>query len=69
MQAAEGFSKRRLFEMLDDLERRTRPLNDAARAALAAEKGGASSLEPWNISYALAGDTTKVFLFCKGGVC
>jgi hypothetical protein len=52
--AAEGFGKGRLFEMLDDLERKTRPLMEEARARLAAEKGEAA-LEPHNISQALAG--------------
>ncbi|KAI8467008.1 MAG: hypothetical protein J3K34DRAFT_431916 [Monoraphidium minutum] len=57
--AAEGFGKKRLFEIMDDLEAKTRPLNDEARARLAAEKG-AAALEPHNISHALAGDTTKL---------
>ena len=49
----------RLFEILDDLETKTRPIMVAARKALAEAKGLAA-LEPHNISYALAGDTEKV---------
>lgn len=56
--AAEGFGKTRLFEILDDLEAKTRPIMEAARQRLAKEKGPAA-LEPHNISQALAGDTTK----------
>jgi hypothetical protein len=51
---AEGFGKARLFEMLDDLEEKTRPVMDAARQRLAQEKGQ-SALEPHNMSWALAG--------------
>ena len=51
-------SKRQLFEILDGLEQRTRPTMEKARARLAAEKG-AAALEPWNISQALSGDTTR----------
>lgn len=56
--AAEGFGKARLFEILDDLEEKTRPIMAEARARLAKEKGE-SALEPHNMGYALAGDTTK----------
>ena len=56
---AEGFGKVRLFEILDDLETKTRPIMVAARKALAEAKGSAA-LEPHNISYALTGDTEKV---------
>jgi hypothetical protein len=52
--AAEGFGKTRLFEILDDLEAKTRPIMEAARQRLAKEKGP-SALEPHNISQALAG--------------
>lgn len=55
---AEGFGKVRLFEILDDLETKTRPVMTAARKALAEAKG-TSALEPWNQSFALAGDTEK----------
>ena len=37
---AEGFGKAALFEILDTLEKGTRPLMQAARARLAKEKGG-----------------------------
>ena len=53
--AAEGFGKTRLFEILDDLEAKTRPIMAAARQRLAQDKG-AAALEPWNMSYALAGE-------------
>jgi hypothetical protein len=52
--AAEGFGKQRLFEILDDLEEKTRPIMQEARQRLTKEKG-ASALEPHNIGYALAG--------------
>ena len=55
--AAEGFGKARLFEILDGLEARTRPLMEAARAHVAATKG-ADALQPWNLGFALAGDVT-----------
>lgn len=53
--AAEGFGKTRLFEILDDLEVKTRPIMEEARQRLAKEKGDAA-LQPHNISHALAGD-------------
>lgn len=56
---AEGFGKKRLFEILDSLETRTRPLMVAARAKLAAESGE-SALEGHNLSHATAGDVTKL---------
>lgn len=52
--AAEGFGKTRLFEILDDLEEKTRPIMQEARQRLAKEKGE-SALEPHNMGYALAG--------------
>jgi hypothetical protein len=52
--AAEGFGKTRLFEILDDLEAKTRPIMEEAWQRLANEKGPAA-LEPHNISQALAG--------------
>jgi hypothetical protein len=55
--AAEGFGKTRLFEILDDLEVKTRPIMEAARDRLAKEKG-AAALEPHNISQALAGEAS-----------
>jgi Zn-dependent oligopeptidase len=54
---AEGFGEETLFGILDGLEERTRPLMEAARARVAAEKG-AAALEPWNLGYALSGDVT-----------
>jgi hypothetical protein len=56
---AEGFGKARLFEILDGLEARTRPLMVAARETLAATHG-ADALKPHNTGYMLAGETTKV---------
>ncbi|GAX73907.1 hypothetical protein CEUSTIGMA_g1357.t1 [Chlamydomonas eustigma] len=56
--SAEGFGKTRLFEIMDDLETKTRPLMHGARKALLESKG-ASALEPYNIGYALSGDTEK----------
>lgn len=56
--AAEGFGKTRLFEILDDLEEKTRPIMEAARARLAQEKG-ASALDPHNMGYALAGEANR----------
>mmetsp|Transcript_7012 Transcript_7012/g.12949 ORF Transcript_7012/g.12949 Transcript_7012/m.12949 type:complete len:694 (-) Transcript_7012:303-2384(-) len=55
---AEGFGKETLFEILDELERDTRPLMEAARAKLSNEKG-AGALEPWNTGYLMAGETTS----------
>ncbi|GIL49198.1 hypothetical protein Vafri_5347 [Volvox africanus] len=56
--AAEGFGKSQLFSILDDLEAKTAPIMTAARERLARAKG-AAALEPYNMSYALAGDTEK----------
>lgn len=55
---AEGFGKKKLFAVLDDLELRMRELQQKARQKLAKEKGE-SVLEPWNTGYMLAGDLTK----------
>lgn len=55
---AEGFGKIALFEILDTLEEGTRPIMEAARKRFAEEKG-ASSLEPWNLSFFMAGDVTR----------
>lgn len=54
MTAAEGFGKARLFEIMDDLEEKTRPIMQEARQRLAKDKGEAA-LEAHNIGYALAG--------------
>lgn len=58
VQASEQMSKAKLFEILDGLEKRTRPLMERARARLAAEKGP-GALEPWNSPQALSGDSAK----------
>eukprot|EP01062_Namystynia_karyoxenos_P061548 TRINITY_DN538_c0_g2_i1.p1 TRINITY_DN538_c0_g2~~TRINITY_DN538_c0_g2_i1.p1 ORF type:complete len:649 (+),score=207.80 TRINITY_DN538_c0_g2_i1:75-1949(+) len=55
---SEGMSKDRLFEILDDLEQRTRPLLEECRSRLAKEKGPAV-LNPWNTGYMLAGESSK----------
>jgi hypothetical protein len=52
-------TKKELFAILDDLERRTRPLALAARERLASTKG-AAALEPWNRPAALAGESERV---------
>jgi hypothetical protein len=52
--SAEGFVKAKLFEILDDLEKKTRPIMEEARKQLMQSKGKEAA-EPWNISYALAG--------------
>ena len=58
IQTTEGMSKKRLFEILDDLEAQTRPILEQARKAFADDKG-ASALEPWNMGYFMSGDITK----------
>jgi len=55
---AEGFGKTALFEILDTLERGTRPLMVAARKRLEVEKG-VTALRPWNMGFAMAGDITR----------
>eukprot|EP00546_Thalassionema_frauenfeldii_P020638 CAMPEP_0178907646 /NCGR_PEP_ID=MMETSP0786-20121207/7485_1 /TAXON_ID=186022 /ORGANISM="Thalassionema frauenfeldii, Strain CCMP 1798" /LENGTH=645 /DNA_ID=CAMNT_0020579465 /DNA_START=94 /DNA_END=2031 /DNA_ORIENTATION=+ len=56
---AEGFGKEELFKILDTLEQGSRPIMEKARERFAAEKGGPSALEPWNISFLMAGDVTR----------
>mmetsp|Transcript_29217 Transcript_29217/g.72262 ORF Transcript_29217/g.72262 Transcript_29217/m.72262 type:complete len:624 (-) Transcript_29217:202-2073(-) len=56
---AEGFSKAKCFEMLDGLEAATAPLMHKALAKLEAEKG-ADALKPWNMSYALSGELSRL---------
>lgn len=53
----EGFSKRVLFDILGDLEKRTR---DACKASLdqLAAKSGSAAREAWNFLYLTAGDVT-----------
>eukprot|EP00547_Thalassionema_nitzschioides_P015469 CAMPEP_0194242136 /NCGR_PEP_ID=MMETSP0158-20130606/7763_1 /TAXON_ID=33649 /ORGANISM="Thalassionema nitzschioides, Strain L26-B" /LENGTH=666 /DNA_ID=CAMNT_0038977165 /DNA_START=12 /DNA_END=2012 /DNA_ORIENTATION=- len=56
---AEGFGKEELFKILDTLEKGSRPIMEKARMQFSAEKGGISSLEPWNVSFFMAGDVTR----------
>jgi hypothetical protein len=53
----EGFSKRVLFDILGDLEKRTR---DACKASIEdlSRKSGPSAREAWNFLYLTAGDVT-----------
>ncbi|VEU43068.1 unnamed protein product [Pseudo-nitzschia multistriata] len=55
---AEGFSKSKLFEILDGLEEGTRPLMAKARKDLE-ELHGVKALDPWNTSYMMAGSVVK----------
>eukprot|EP00397_Hematodinium_sp_SG-2012_P029924 GEMP01031653.1.p1 GENE.GEMP01031653.1~~GEMP01031653.1.p1 ORF type:complete len:636 (+),score=180.49 GEMP01031653.1:51-1910(+) len=55
---AEGFGKDVLFKIMDDLERKTRPILDAAIEQLKKEKGEAA-LKPWNRRFVLSGETEK----------
>jgi len=55
---AEGFGKLELFKILDTLEQGTRPIMEEARMKFADEKG-ADALEPWNLSFKMAGDVTR----------
>lgn len=55
---AEGFSKSKLFEILDGLEEGTRPLMVKARKTLE-EMHGPKALDPWNKSYMMAGSVVK----------
>ncbi|MCB0713607.1 MAG: peptidase M3 [Ignavibacteriae bacterium] len=51
----EGFGKKRLFEILDDLEEKTR---EACRRSIEElkEKKGESAAQPWNFSFYTSGD-------------
>ena len=51
---AEGFGKIKLFEILDDLEKGTRPIMVNAREELA-RCFGKDALEPWNTSFKMSG--------------
>jgi hypothetical protein len=68
---AEGFGKIALFEILDTLEKGTRPILEDARKRFADENGGADALEPWNLGFLMAGDVTRrmdpYFPFEKSG--
>mmetsp|Transcript_36439 Transcript_36439/g.79717 ORF Transcript_36439/g.79717 Transcript_36439/m.79717 type:complete len:648 (-) Transcript_36439:248-2191(-) len=55
---AEGFGKKQLFEILDGLEEGTRPLMEEGRKELA-KRHGDDALEPWNISFKMAGSVIK----------
>jgi oligoendopeptidase F len=55
---AEGFSKAKLFEILDGLEEGTRPLMVKARQQLE-EIHGKEALDPWNSGYMMAGSVIK----------
>ena len=55
---AEGFGKKKLFEILDTLLEGSKDLLAEARAQLAAEKGP-SALEGWNQGFLMAGDVEK----------
>lgn len=55
---AEGFGRIRLFEILDGLEKGTRPILERARKELA-ERFGEDALLPWNTSYKMAGSIVK----------
>ena len=56
----EGFSKRKLFELLDELERDTRESCRKSVNRLVVEKGR-SAVEPWNFDYLTSGDLTARF--------
>ena len=55
---AEGFSKAKLFSILDTLLEGSKDLLAAAREKLAADKG-AAALEGWNTGFMMAGDVEK----------
>ncbi|CAD7924899.1 unnamed protein product [Amoebophrya sp. A120] len=55
---AEGFGKKKLFTILDDLESKTRATMEKAIKELK-EKKGENAFEPWNLSFMLAGDLAK----------
>ena len=54
VQGAEGFSKKRLFEMLDRLEQGTRPILEQARAEFS-QQYGEEALQPWNMPFKMKG--------------
>ena len=55
---AEGFNKKRLFEILDGLEQGTRPIMQAARHTFV-ETYGKDALLPWNMSFVMSGSVMK----------
>ena len=58
VQKTEGFSKKKLFELLDDLEVKTRKSCQSAVEHFAKAKGEAATL-PWNFRYFRGGDLAK----------
>ena len=54
----ERMSKAEIFRLLDDLEQRTRSRARAAVGELRT-RSGQDKVQPWNIVYAIAGDTTR----------
>jgi hypothetical protein len=58
VQKAEGLSKKKLFELLDDLEVKTRDSNKIAVENFVKEKGEAAR-QPWNFRYYRSGDLAK----------
>lgn len=58
VQKTERFSKKRLFALLDELERETRAPGEQAVQRLVRENG-ATAKEPWNYTYLRAGDLIK----------
>lgn len=57
VQRTEGFSKKRLFDLLDDLEAKTRTSAKRAIDEMVA-KHGDSARQPWNFGYLQSGDLT-----------
>lgn len=55
---AEGMSKDKLFEILDGLEKGTRPIMEASLRELE-KRHGAAALQPWNTSFMLAGSVLE----------
>lgn len=55
---SEGFSKKKLFEILDDLEAKTKGIMDNALKVLAKEKGE-EALKPESMGYYLSGESAK----------
>ena len=58
VQRAEGMSKKRLFELLDDLEVKTRERGKQAVDDFVKEKG-ANAILPWNFGHLRSGDLSK----------
>lgn len=58
VQRTEGFSKKYLFELLDDLERRTRDANKKAIEDFK-NKHGEDAVLPWNFKYYKGGELAK----------